>query len=283
MEIYIGLDIGGTKVMAAAANKKGEILERIHLQTPTALQEGLDLLKDAVLQLAKERRVLAIGAAIGGPLDWEQGIVSPLHQPEWRGIPLKEIMETEFGCPFYVDVDTNIAALGEYKFGGERPERLLYMTVSTGVGGGLLMDGKIYRGMQGGHPEVGHQAIHFHCSFPERVHCDCGAPDCLEALISGTGIRRVYGKPAEQLNSDEWREVGVNLGLGIRNIACFYTPDVVVLGGGVAVGGGAKLIETAEETMRSRLNIVPAPRVRLSNLGYDTALQGTIAVAMDGL
>lgn len=283
MEIYIGLDIGGTKLMAASANHNGEILQRVRQQTPVTLEEGLSTIKSIVIKLARDRKIKTIGAAIGGPLDWQTGIVSPLHQPAWRNVPLKQIMEEEFGCPFYVDVDTNVAALGEYKFGDEQPGRLFYMTISTGVGGGFLINGKIYRGMADEHPEVGHHAIHYFCSHPENVICECGAPDCLEALISGNGIRQIYGKPAEKLNDAEWQEVAHNLGLGLRNIACFYTPDMIVLGGGVTVGGGEKLIEHAVQTMHEHLKIVSAPEIRISKLGYDTALMGAIAVAIDGL
>jgi predicted NBD/HSP70 family sugar kinase len=221
-----------------------------------------------------------MGAAIGGPLDWEQGIVSPLHQPAWRNIPLKNMMETKWGCPFYVDVDTNVAAVGEYRWGSVSAKRFLYLTLSTGMGGGFLVDGNIYRGQNGAHPEVGHQAIHFRSSNRSAVHCECGAPDCLEALVSGNGIRRVYGKPAENLSRKEWEEVAYNLGQGLRNMAALYAPDLIRIGGGVAVGGGEKFIHAARKVMKEYLKLVPAPQVELSRLGYDTALRGAIAMAL---
>jgi predicted NBD/HSP70 family sugar kinase len=152
------------------------------------------------------------------------------------------------------------------------------------MGGGYLVDGKIYRGMGGAHPEIGHQAINFRCAHPECVSCDCGAPDCLEALISGSGIRRIYGKPAEQLDEQEWAEVAYNLGQGLRNLATIYLPDLIVLGGGVAVGGGERLLAAARQVMADHLRLVPAPEIRLSDLGYDTALHGAIAIALrDGV
>lgn len=282
MNIFIGLDIGGTKIMAAAANERGEILRRLRAHTPLDLQEGLRLLKTLTAQLREDDRIIAIGAAIGGPLEHQSGVVSPLHQPQWRKVPLKNIMETRFRCPFFVDVDTNVAALGEYRFGKESASRLLYLTISTGMGGGFLIDGKIYRGAGGFHQEAGHQAIHFRCAHPERVQCDCGAPDCLEALVSGNGIRRIYQKPAEKLSEQEWEEVGYNLGQGLRNLATLYAPEVIVLGGGVAVGAGEKLLRPARETLHAHLKIVPVPQVRLSQLGYDCALLGAIALALEG-
>jgi len=278
--LYVGLDIGGTKLLVASADEQGKILDRGQEATPLEVEAGLNALHRMITGVSHGRKVAAIGAAIGGPLDWERGIVSPLHQPQWRNIPLKAIMEARWNCPFVVDVDTNVAALGEFDFGGERASRFLYLTLSTGMGGGFLVDGQIYRGKDGGHPEVGHQSIPFKCHHPERIICDCGAPDCLEALISGNGIRRIYGKPAERLNPEEWQEVAHNLGLGLRNLAAIYLPDLIVLGGGVAVGGGAALIAGAVKTMAERLHIVATPEVRLSHLGYDTALMGTLATAI---
>jgi glucokinase len=93
---------------------------------------------------------------------------------------LKAIMEARWQCPFWVDVDTNLAALGEYRFTGVTASPLLYLTLSTGMGGGLLVEGKIYRGAGGAHPEIAHQSIPYRCTYPERMACECGAPDCLE-------------------------------------------------------------------------------------------------------
>lgn len=222
---------------------------------------------------------MGMGAAIGGPLDWEQGIVSPLHQPAWRNVPLKAMMESKWGCAFRVDVDTNVAAVGEYRWGGILAKRFLYLTLSTGMGGGFLVDGQIYRGQDGAHPEVGHQSINFRSSNLRAVQCECGAPDCLEALVSGNGIRRIYGKPAEALTSQEWDEVAYNLGQGLRNMAVLYAPDLIRIGGGVAVGGGENFIHAAKIVMEEHLKLVPAPQVELSRLGYDTALRGAIAMA----
>jgi predicted NBD/HSP70 family sugar kinase len=192
-------------------------------------------------------------------------------------------MEARWGCPFHVDVDTNVAALGEYHFGGNRAPRLLYLMVSTGMGGGFLVDGVIYRGMGGAHPEVAHQAVPFRCAHPERVRCECGAPDCLEALVSGNAIRRIYGRPAEELSEAEWDEVAWNLGQGLRNLATIYLPDAIVLGGGVACGRGEPLLARVRDVLATHLRLVPAPALSLSRLGYHTALRGAIAVAIHGL
>jgi glucokinase len=280
MTVLIGLDIGGTKIMVAAADRQGNILRRARTATSAHLEEDLANINTMIGEVAGGEQILGMGAAIGGPLDWEQGIVSPLHQPAWRNIPLKAMMESKWGCPFFVDVDTNVAAVGEYRWGGVRARRFLYVTLSTGMGGGFLIDGKIYRGQDGAHPELAHQSIHFRSSHPAAVQCECGAPDCLEALISGNAIRRIYGKAAEALSAAEWEEVAYNLGQGLRNMAALYAPDVISIGGGVAVGGGEKFIQSARNVMKEHLKLVPAPQVSLSRLGYDTALRGAIAIAL---
>jgi glucokinase len=280
MAVFVGLDIGGTKIMVAAADDEGNILRRARTDTSNSLKTDLTNIDNMIVEVTEGDKILGMGAAIGGPLDWEQGIVSPLHQPAWRNVPLKAMMEKEWNCRFHVDVDTNIAAIGEYRWGDISAGRFLYLTLSTGMGGGFLTDGKIYRGTDDAHPEVGHQSIHFRCSKAQAVQCECGAPDCLEALVSGNGIRRIYGKPAEALSPDEWDEVAYNLGQGLRNVAALYAPDLIRIGGGVAVGGGENFIQAAQTVMEDHLKLVPAPRVELSRLGYDTALRGAIAIAL---
>ena len=280
MGVFVGLDIGGTKIMVAAADREGYILRRGRRATSTSLEEDLANINTMIAEVADGDQIMGMGAAIGGPLDWERGIVSPLHQPAWRNIPIKALMESRWGCPFHVDVDTNVAAVGEYRWGGVPARRFLYITLSTGMGGGFLIDGKIYRGQDGAHPEVGHQSIHFRSVNPSAIQCECGVPDCLEALVSGNGIRRIYGKAPEALSSEEWEEVAYNLGQGLRNMAAFYAPDIISIGGGVAVGGGEQFIHSARAVMEEHLRLVPAPQVGLSRLGYDTALRGAIAMAL---
>lgn len=283
MAVYVGLDIGGTKLMVAAADESGRILRRLMKPTPLDLQEGLDLLHNMIAEVAEGEQIAGMGAAIGGPLDWRRGVVSPLHQPQWRNVPLKAIMEQRWACPFAVDVDTNVAALAEYHADGKGLDPMLYVTISTGIGGGFMSGGQLYRGANGAHPEIAHQSIPYRCANPDRLQCECGVPDCLEALVSGNGIRRIYGRPAEELDDAQWDEVAYNLGQGLRNLAVILAPAVIVLGGGVSVGGGEAFLCAAEKVMRENLRLVPAPEVKLSSLGYDTALVGALIVARVGL
>lgn len=279
MNVWVGLDIGGTKLVVASADENGAILRRSRADTPSELDAGLARLHAMIAEVVGEQSIAGIGVAIGGPLDWQRGIVSPLHQPRWREVPLQAIMEERYGCPLRLDVDTNVAALGEYVFGGNHVSKLLYLTLSTGMGGGLIIDGAIYRGLGGAHPEIGHQTIAFRCSRAERVLCPCGATNCLEALVSGNAIRRIYGVPAEELGESEWSEVAYNLGQGLRNVATIYAPDLIVIGGGVALGRSEALLSEAAAVMSEGLRLVPAPQLRLSRLGADSPLLGAIALA----
>jgi len=281
--VLIGLDIGGTKILAACFDASGRMEEPLRVQTPADLDQGLSLLKDLIQRASKGRPITGIGASIGGPLDYLRGIVSPLHQPQWRTVPLKDIMEKSFGCPFSVDVDTNVAALGEYAFGGDRMARLFYLTVSTGVGGSMLIDGEIYRGANGIHPEPGHQSIPFVCNGRKEIRCFCGANGCLESLVSGRAIREIYSKPAEELNGAEWNEVGHNLGQGLRNIAVLFAPEVIVLGGGVVLGGREKILEPAVNILCENLRLVSLPQVRISTLGHEALLRGAFVLARNTL
>ncbi len=275
--VYIGLDIGGTKILAAAADSRGRLVRRRKIASPADGAEGLRSLFDLVDDLAAAGPIAAIGAACGGPLDRRSGLISPLHQPGWHNMALGAALQERYNVPFRVEVDTDAAALAEGLFGGRKAERLLYVTLSTGVGGGLLVDGEIYRGAGGVHPEIGHQQI----TRPEEtVLCACGAFNCLEAFVSGTAIRRRFNKAAATLDEDEWKHIGSLLGIGLRNAAVLYAPDLIVLGGGVALGGGATLLQAARRVMERNLKLLPVPELRFSELGYETALMGAIALAL---
>jgi glucokinase len=279
MGIHIGIDIGGTKMMAAAVNADMQVIRRCKAPTPEDLQAGLDQLHAMVAEVAAGEQILGIGLAIGGPIDLAAGTVSPLNQPQWRDVPLKRMLEDRYGCPFHYGVDTDVAAVAEYHLAGLDVARFLYVTISTGVGGGFLLDGKVYRGIHGIHPEVGHQSVAARVKYPERVLCGCGNTDCLEALVSGSGIQRIYGKPAQELDADEWDEVAFNLSQGLRNMIMPLAPDLIVLGGGVTTGGGEFFLDKTFAYLEKNLKLAVMPEIRISELGYDTALLGAAYIA----
>ena len=278
--MYIGLDIGGTKLLAAAFSERHELVRQERMDTPLEFRDGIEALKHLVRQVAGSDTIQAIGASAGGPLNFETGVVSSLHMPNWRDVPLKALLEEEFSVPFLVDVDTNAAALAEYTFGGLQTDRLLYVTVSTGVGGGLIVDGEVYRGGGGAHPEVGHQVVPYDLPIQGPIPCTCGSSDCLEAIVSGKAIRSHYKKRAEELTDEEWEHVAKNLARGLRNAVALYAPSVLALGGGVCVGGGELLLNVVRGELSKSMTIVPLPRVVASSLGYDSALWGGLAMAV---
>ena len=282
METYIGIDIGGTKIMVAAVDGHMRILHRRWERTPQDPTEAVALIHHLVGEVAQGAAPQGIGMAIGGPIDVAAGTVSSLNLHQWRDVPMQKLMEHRWGCPFHFGVDTDVAAIAEYHLAGEQVPRFLYVTISTGLGGGFLLDGKVYRGLGGAHPEVGHQSIAAHIRHPERVRCGCGNPDCLEALVSGSGIERNYGKPAAELDESEWDEVAFNLSQGLRNMITMLSPDLIVLGGGVTTGGGPFFLDKTSAYLRERLTLVPLPEIRVSGLGYDTALLGAAYIARNG-
>jgi len=286
--VYIGIDLGGTKTIVASADKSGNIIKKVKEKTPLKLNEGIEMLKRMVREVSSDEKIDSIGCSCGGPLDYKMGVVSPLHQPEWREIPLKEIMEKEFNCRFAVDVDTNTAAMAEHKHGlGKNYRSFVYITLSTGMGGAIMTDGKLLRGK--GHPEVGHQTGNWiikkhQPNFSLENHfCECGVKDCLEGMISGSDIKKIYGKLAEEIEDPEiWNEIGYNLGQGLRNISAIHSPEAIIVGGGVGIGLGEKILQPAREVVKNNLKIVPIPDILLSKLGYETALMGSLVLAIEG-
>jgi glucokinase len=278
--LFIGMDIGGTKLIVAAADERGRIVKRERAPTPIPSEKVFALIHEMIAAVSAGAPIAGIGAGAGGPLNWRTGVVSPLHQPEWRNIPLKEIMEAKYGCPFNIDVDTNLAALAEHHHAEPKVPKLLYVTISTGMGGGFIVDGEIYRGLNGEHPEVGHQSVPYRSAGGRVVACPCGSNGCLETLVSGSGIRRLYHKPPEELAAAEWEEVAWNLGQGLRNLATIYLPDLIIMGGGLVFGARDTLLEPAIQVMRDHLKIVPHPKVLPSELGEHNVLMGAILLAL---
>jgi len=277
--LVIGADIGGTKTLVIASTAEGKERGRVHFPTPSSPEEGLQCLFAAIEELTAGAPPAAVGISIGGPIDRLRGTVSPLHQPAWRDLPLQHLVQERFGCPCRIEVDTDAAALAEWYFGGVRESPLVYLTFSTGIGGALLLEGRLYRGAGGAHPEPGHQVVPNELT-EEPVRCRCGALNCLEALISGQALQQHFGCKPSELPEELWWRIGRILGHGLRNLATLYAPRRIVLGGGIAVAQAAHLLPTARAVLQEQLRLVPQPEVSVSVLGYDTAAWGAVAVAL---
>ena len=193
LPLVIGVDLGGTQIRTAVL-RGATLLSRINILTGAATQPNnvLPRIYEAIQEALDKAnvslgQVVGIGVAAPGPLDSKTGIVfSPPNLPGWNGIPLRNLLAERFQTPIYVDNDANAAGLGEYMFGaGQGSRHMVYMTVSTGNGGGLIADGKLLRGANGTAGELGHMTIDWH---GER--CTCGNIGCLEYIASGTSIAR---------------------------------------------------------------------------------------------
>lgn len=273
----VGIDFGGTKILGAGVHALHDSLSIQRFDTPQDVEAGIELFREIIHQASRGQRVQGIGISAPGPIDRKHGTISPLNLPLWREIPLQTRLAEEFQCPVRIEVDTDAAALAEYAFGPDKPSRLFYITLSTGIGGGLLLDGEIFRGAAERHPEIGHQVIDN--AIGETLECACGSKNCFEALASGTAIRKRYGKDAKDLAVDEWLSVARIVGKGLRNIAHHYAPDVMVIGGGVAVYAPEIFHSAVADYLRSNVRIIPCPKYMLSVLGYETSLRGALYLA----
>lgn len=311
--VIIGIDIGGTKIAVATADMNGRILAEMRM--PTEAEKGprhtIPRMIALVHQMLRERSVgspIAIGVGCGGPLDPETGVVlTPPNLPGWDAIPLKQMLEDEFGLSAYVDNDANAAALGEHMFGaGMGARTMVYMTVSTGIGGGIIVDGQLLHGVRASAGEIGHQTI-----LPNGPRCNCGNRGCLEALASGTAIARrarealaerpdsrmlslagevgkVTAETVQQavregdaLGSEVWRDTIDYLSIGVANVIATVAPEVVVIGGGVSRAGDL-LFPPLRRAVEERLFVVPMDRIRIvpAGLGDQVGLVGAVAVAL---
>jgi glucokinase len=296
---HLTVDIGGTKTACAVATGDGEILARREHHTPltggpeACLQRiARDLrrvLRAAKAQLAAP--LTSIGVAVGGPLDTRTGIVySPPNLPGWDAVPVKDFLQQAFGLPAFVENDANAGALAEHRFGaGRRARNLVYLTLGTGIGGGIIMDGRLYRGTTDDAGEIGHTTI-----LPDGPPCLCGKRGCLEALVAGPAIAKRAqrlaqdhpnsgmwdiprrgarhgarrspppGRDIKTLTSETaltaarqgdraarevWRETGHYLGIGIANLIQVLNPQVIVLGT-IAVHAGEMLLRPTRRSAR---------------------------------
>ncbi|HEY9695388.1 MAG TPA: ROK family protein [Oculatellaceae cyanobacterium] len=188
MALILALDFGGTKLAAALveADTKKLLADRRTLSPPNAnASTDLTIMRSLIDELLQTQKPAAIGVSFGGPVDAKTGTVRLSHHVSgWENTPLKEILQTEFQVPVSVDNDANVAALGEHRFGaGMGYDSLLYITVSTGVGGGWILNQQPWRGTEGMAGEIGHTVVD-----PNGAICLCGKRGCLERLASGSYI-----------------------------------------------------------------------------------------------
>lgn len=307
---YIGIDLGGTKISGALSDENGEIISKITI--PTKAHEGeipvLSRIIDAIDSVLNDANkttsdIKGIGIGSPGPLNAKLGLIVETPNLPFKNFNLVKPIEEKFGVPTYLDNDANVAAIGEFLFGaGKGSENMIFVTVSTGVGGGAIINRKIYRGNTNNALEIGHTTVD-----RDGPRCNCGNYGCVEALSSGTAIARIANEAIEKgekttlknyekisayevfieaENGDKVANKIINnslnyLGICIANTISYFDPEVVILGGGVSIGHGI-VIDTVQAIVKERCfkTLSENTKIVLAGLGNDAGVIGAVALAI---
>lgn len=312
----LAIDIGGTKLAVGATTRddlarSGRIatLRKEPIPAPGDPATVIARVVEIAREIAPSEGYDAIGISIGGPLDHAAGVVVNFpHLPGWKGIALCDELATALGAPARLDNDANLGALAEHRLGAGRGIRdMVYMTISTGIGGGIIVDDRLVHGVASAAAELGHITVQ-----TDGPRCDCGNAGCLERMASGTNIARsarealaadpvrasilrdIYGDTAsitaatvaaaaadgDELAAEVWDRAMRYLAIGIGSIVHVLAPPLIVLGGGVAQAGDA-LLAPVRRHLREHVFYVPLDRIRVvtAELGHDSAVLGAALLA----
>jgi glucokinase len=277
----VAVDIGGTKLAVGVVDARGRIHQRHQVPTPATddadtlfatLTTAIDGLGAAV------RSARAVGVGCGGPMSAGGEAVSPLNIPAWRDFPLRARLADHCRLPVWIDNDAKALARAEGWIGAAAGVRdYIAMVVSTGVGGGIFLDGRLLAGAGGNAGHVGHIVVE-----PEGAICGCGARGCVEAEASGTAIVRSTGGPPADASNEVRARTGRLVGRAIASVANLLDLQLAVVSGSVALGYGATFFAAAQEEIdaRCRLDFSAGTRVVPGALGDDGPLVGAAAVAL---
>ena len=302
-KFIIGIDLGGTNLKAGLLDLNYKIRRRYNLATRRYIQKE-DLISAIVYCVNKISRdsglrtndIGAIGIGLPGPVDAKGGIVHFLPNiPGWRQVKLKKILQDKLKLPVFLDNDVKLITLAEQKLGSAAPfKNSLCIALGTGVGGGLILEGSLYRGEDNAAGEIGHLPIN-----ESGPHCNCGGRACLEAYIGNKVIlrqaRRVFGSgmslerlSALAANGNKkarcfWSKIAGHLGVALAGVVNLLNLDAVIIGGGVS-GAGKVLFDTVKKTIQARAMSVQAGRVQVlrAKLGSDAGLIGAAILAREG-
>ncbi|MGO0123167.1 ROK family protein [Desulfothermobacter acidiphilus] len=314
-DYVVGIDLGGTKIYTALATLDGQVLAEVKVSTQpekgyrAVLERMVATVEEVRRQAAREQPPLRVGLGVPGPLDPVLGVVHVAPNLGWRDMPVKRDMEALLGVPVFLDNDANLAAWGEYRFGaGQGVRHLIYLTVSTGIGGGLVLEGKIYRGASYLAGEIGHITL-----WPEGPRCHCGNYGCLEALASGTALARearelvskgkgkgilsqaggdvaaitarTVGMAAAAGDPEAFalfQEAGRWLGIGLATLLNLLNPGVIVFGGGMMASSPFFWDRMVQEMQRRALPATAsAVQLLQASLGGRSGVLGAVALALE--
>jgi glucokinase len=306
----LAIDVGGTKLAAGVVDSDGGLFGAERIATPAAataddLFKVLEALARRAVQTANVD-IVAVGVGCGGPMRYPSGVVSPLNIPIWRdGFPLRQRLMTAFDRPCVVDNDAKALALGErWRGAGRGSNNMLGMVVSTGVGGGVILDGRLLHGAAGNAGHIGHVIV-----WPGGPVCGCGALGCVEGVSSGTGLARrlseamaageqtrlapgstaadiaTAARHGDALAIELFRTAGEGVGRGIASTAALFDLELVVIGGSIALRAWDLLGPPLEATLRAsaRLDFTRGVRVVHAELGDTAGLFGAAQLAFDSV
>jgi glucokinase len=282
MDTVLALDVGGTKLAAGVVDASGAVRARTACPTPRG-SDGEPVF-EALLGIAREVRTgeeIACGVGSGGPMTRGGEQVSPLNIAAWHGFPLRRRLADALALPVHVDNDAKALALGEGWRGGASGERdFIAMVVSTGVGGGIVLDGRLLEGGSGNAGHIGHVVV-----VPGGRVCPCGSRGCLEAEVSGTAIAERTGAPAAEAPIEERRRAGRLVGQAVGSIAALLDLRLALVAGSVALGYGADFFSAAQQELdrTARIEFARGATIRPAGLGADGPLVGAAAVAWSAL
>ncbi len=285
MGVALAVDIGGTKVAVGLVDRDGVLGAHRHLPT-RAGGDALDLWGDLAALVSEvwtgaPEPVEVVGVGCGGPMRDRGAEVSPVNIPAWRSFPLRPRLHELTGLPTIVDNDAKALALGEAWRGAAQGERnFLAMVVSTGVGGGIVLDGRLLEGADGNAGHIGHVVVE-----PGGRRCGCGSQGCLEAEASGTALAASTGRPPAEAPPEVRRRTGRLVGRAVASVAALLDLRVAVVAGSVALGFGSEFFDAAQEELAARACIDHARGtvIRPAGLGASGPLVGAAAVGWRGI
>jgi len=292
VELCLAVDVGGTKLAAGLVSSDGVVVHADRIPTPrTGDAEALfgalsrlisDVLAHECLSIggAAGTSLLACGVGCGGPMSMSEGAVSPLNIPAWRDFPLRDRLAAATGLEVSLDNDAKALALGEgWRGAAAGTENFIGMVVSTGVGGGIVLDGRLLEGANGNAGHVGHLIVE-----PEGRVCACGARGCLEAEASGIAIEAVTGRTAADAPAHVVARTGQLVGRAVASVCNLLDLELAVVAGSVALGFGEPFFASANAELRARARLSFSSRSRVvpAGLGPMAPLVGAAAVGWRG-
>lgn len=279
MARLLAVDVGGTKMAAGIVTVGGDLAARSERPTPPS--QDPEAVFAALLDAVAEVRTgdeIACGVGSGGPMARGGESVSPLNIAGWRGFPLRARLAEALDLPVHVDNDAKALALGEgWRGAAQGADAFIAMVVSTGVGGGIVLDGRLLDGQDANAGHVGHVVVE-----PEGAICPCGARGCLEAEASGTAIAARTGRPAAEASLEERVRAGRLVGRAVASVVALLDLPLAVVAGSVALGFGQVFFDAAQQELdeRARIAFARGARIRPAGLGDEGPLVGAAAVAL---